>query len=135
VALPMIITQTPLRISFLGGGSDFPDFYASEPGCVLSATIDKYVNVIAKQRFDDLIRVGYTKQEVVESVDELEHELVREAMRITGIERGIEIVTMADVPGHGSGLGSSSTVSVGLLHALWLYQGHLPTREMLAMSI
>jgi len=86
VALPMIITQTPLRISFLGGGSDFPDFYASEPGCVLSATIDKYVNVIAKQRFDDLIRVGYTKQEVVESVDELEHELVREAMRITGIE-------------------------------------------------
>jgi D-glycero-alpha-D-manno-heptose-7-phosphate kinase len=128
----MIITQTPLRISFLGGGSDFPEFYFSEPGCVLSATIDKYVNVIVKRRFDDLIRVGYTKQEVVESVDDLEHELVREAMRITGIEKGIEIATMADVPGRGSGLGSSSAVSAGLLHAMWLYQGWLPTRDMLA---
>jgi len=128
----MIITQTPLRVSLLGGGSDFPDFYAREPGCVLSATIDKYVNVIVKRRYDNLIRVGYTRQEIEPEVSLVRHDLVREAMRLTGVERGVEIVTMADIPSRGSGLGSSSTVTVGLLHALHVYQGWLPTRAELA---
>jgi len=128
----MIITQTPLRISFLGGGTDFPDFYQSEPGCVLSTTIDKYVFVVLKQRFDDMIRVGYTSTEMVDDVANVKHELVREAFSITGIERGVEVATMADIPSRGSGLGSSSTVSVGLLHAMWNYVGQLPSREQLA---
>ncbi|MFN2251652.1 MAG: GHMP kinase [Anaerolineae bacterium] len=128
----MIITQTPLRISFLGGGTDFREYCAVDDGCVLSCTIDKFVNVILKERFDDLIRVGYTRQEMADSVAEIEHDLVREAMRITGIKDGVEIATMADIPGRGSGLGSSSTVSVGLLHAMWTYTGVLPSRRHLA---
>lgn len=128
----MIITQTPLRISFLGGGTDFPAFYASEPGAVLSATIDKYVYVILKPRFDDHIRVGYTRTEMAPDVPSVEHDLVREALRLTGIERGVEVATMADIPAQGSGLGSSSTVTVGLLHAMWTYQRRLPTRAELA---
>lgn len=117
----MIITQTPLRISLLGGGTDFPDFYRREEGCVLSTAIDKYIFVIIKARFDDLIRVGYTRTEMVESVDQIQHDLVREALRLTGIERGVEIATMADIPSQGTGLGSSSTVTVGLLNAMYVY--------------
>jgi D-glycero-alpha-D-manno-heptose-7-phosphate kinase len=128
----VIITQTPLRISFLGGGTDFPAFYAGEPGGVVSSTIDKYIFVILKYRFDDLIRVGYTRTEMVDDVVEVEHDLVREALRITGIEGGVEVATMADIPSRGSGLGSSSSVSVALLHAMWAYRGVLPTREQLA---
>ncbi|MCS6825267.1 MAG: GHMP kinase [Caldilinea sp.] len=119
----MIISQTPLRISFFGGGTDFPDFYAQEPGMVLSSAIDKYIFVIIKERFDDKIRVGYTRTELVDSIDELEHELVRESLRRTGITQGVEINTMGDIPSEGSGLGSSSTVTVGLLHAMYMYLG------------
>lgn len=119
----MIISQTPLRISFFGGGTDFPDFFAQEPGMVLSSAIDKYIFVIIKERFDDKIRVGYTRTELVDSIDELEHELVRESLRRTGITRGVEINTMGDIPSEGSGLGSSSTVTVGLLHAMYMYLG------------
>ena len=119
----MIITQTPLRISFLGGGTDFKDYYTREEGCVLSSAIDKYVFIIIKERFDDRIRVGYTRTEMVDSPDEVQHELVREALRLTGIERRVEIVTIGDIPSQGSGLGSSSTVTVGLLNALYTYLG------------
>ena len=128
----MIITQTPLRISFAGGGTDFRDYYEKEGGAVISSAIDKYIYVIIKERFDDKIRVGYTKTEMVDRVDELEHELARECLRLTGIERGVEIATMADIPSEGSGLGSSSTVTVGLLHALYAYKGALVTPAMLA---
>ena len=119
----MIISQTPLRISFFGGGTDLPGFYHREPGWVLSTAIDKYIYVIVKERFDDRIRVGYTRTELVDSVDEIEHELVRECLRHVGIERRLEISTMGDIPSDGSGLGSSSTVTVGLLNALYLYLG------------
>lgn len=119
----MIISQTPLRISFAGGGTDFKDFYGRDYGAVVSSAIDKYIYVVLKQRFDDKIRIGYTQTEMVESVDEIQHELVREAMRVVGIEKGIEIATMADIPSEGSGLGSSSTVTVGLLNALYAYKG------------
>lgn len=128
----MIITQTPLRISFAGGGTDFRDYYVRSGGAVLSTAIDKYIYVIVKERFDQNIRIGYSRTEMVESVDEIEHELVREAMRKVGITRGIEISTMADIPSEGSGLGSSSSVTVGLLHALHTYNGELVTPERLA---
>lgn len=119
----MIITQTPLRISFAGGGTDFADFYKAEGGCVLSTAIDKYIYVIIKERFDDRIRIGYSRTEMVDSIDEIEHELVRECLRLTGIESGVEISTMADIPSEGSGLGSSSSVTVGLLNAMYAYKG------------
>lgn len=119
----MIISQTPLRISFFGGGTDFRDFYQKEPGMVLSTAIDKYIFVTIKERFDAKIRVGYTRTELVDSVDEVEHELVRECLRRTGITHGVEINTMADIPSEGSGLGSSSTLTVGLLHAMYMYRG------------
>jgi D-glycero-alpha-D-manno-heptose-7-phosphate kinase len=119
----VIITQTPLRISFAGGGTDFADFYKLEGGCVLSTAIDKYIYVIIKERFDDKIRIGYSRTEMVDSIDEIEHELVRECLRMTGITSGVEISTMADIPSEGSGLGSSSSVTVGLLNAMYAYKG------------
>jgi D-glycero-alpha-D-manno-heptose-7-phosphate kinase len=128
----MIITQTPLRISFAGGGTDFADFYKVNGGCVISAAIDKYIYVIIKERFDDKIRVGYSRTEMVDSLDEIEHELVRECLRKTGITRGVEISTMADIPSEGSGLGSSSSVTVGLLNAMYAYKGEIKTADVLA---
>jgi D-glycero-alpha-D-manno-heptose-7-phosphate kinase len=128
----MIITQTPIRVSFLGGGTDFPDYFEREGGCVLSTTIDKYIFVIIKERFDDLIRVGYTKTEIVERVGQVQHELVREALRKTGIIQRVEIATMADIPSEGSGLGASSAVTVGLLNAMYAYLGEVAPAEQLA---
>jgi D-glycero-alpha-D-manno-heptose-7-phosphate kinase len=119
----MIITQTPLRISFFGGGTDFRDYFLREGGWVLSSAIDKYIYVTIKERYDDRIRVGYTKTELVDDIDQLEHELVRECLRHTGITKRVEISTMGDIPSQGSGLGSSSTVTVGLLNAMYTYLG------------
>ena len=128
----MIITQTPLRVSFAGGGTDFKDYYVRDGGTVLSTAIDKYIYVIVKERFDRKIRIGYSRTEMVDSVDEIEHELAREALRKTGVTSGVEIATMADIPSAGSGLGSSSAVTVGMLHALYAYRGELVTPERLA---
>ena len=128
----MIITQTPLRISFAGGGTDFADFYRLDGGCVISSAIDKYIYVIIKERFDDKVRVGYSKTEMVDSIDDIEHELVRECLRKTEITRGVEISTMADIPSEGSGLGSSSSVTVGLLNAMYAYKGELQPADVLA---
>ena len=128
----MIITQTPLRIGLLGGGTDLPGYYREHGGRVLNCAIDKYVYVIVKQRFDDDIYVNYSKKEIVSRVEDLEHELVREAMQMTGVTSGVEITTLADIPSAGSGLGSSSAVTVGLLHALFAYQGRQVSAEELA---
>jgi len=128
----MIITQTPLRISFAGGGTDLPDFYEKHGGAVCSSAIDKFVYCIVKERFDDKIYVNWSKKEIVDSVDQIEHDLVREAMRKVGITKGIEISFLSDIPSEGSGLGSSSTVTVGVLHALYAYIGETPTVERLA---
>jgi len=128
----MIITQTPLRIAFAGGGTDFAGYYEKGGGAVISSAIDKYIYVVIKERFDQKIRVGYTRTEMVDRVEQIEHELVRECLKLTGITSGIEIATMADIPSEGSGLGSSSTVTVGLLHAMYAYQGILVTAETLA---
>jgi len=131
----VIITQTPLRVSFVGGGTDIADFYKHNGGgCVLSTAIDKYVFVIVKERFDDKIYINYSRKEIVDSVDEIQHDLVREAMRLTGVERGVEITTLADVPSEGSGLGSSSSITVGLLNAFHTYMGRLVTAEQLAQE-
>lgn len=128
----MIIVQTPLRISFFGGGTDFPSFFLEEGGCVLSSAIDKYIFVTIKKRFDKKLRIGYTQTEMVDSVDQIQHELIRESLRLTGIEQGVEITTMADIPTEGSGLGSSSTVTVGALHAMYTYLGEIVSAERLA---
>jgi D-glycero-alpha-D-manno-heptose-7-phosphate kinase len=128
----VIIVQTPLRVSLFGGGTDFPDFYRAEGGCVLTTAIDKYVFVTIKRRFDDKLRVGYTRTELVDDVGQVEHELIREAFRVSGIQAGVEITTMADIPSAGSGLGSSGAVTVGALHAMHAYQHEMPSAERLA---
>jgi D-glycero-alpha-D-manno-heptose-7-phosphate kinase len=128
----LIIVQTPLRISFFGGGTDFPAFFMQEGGCVLSSAIDKYIFVTIKQRFDSKLRIGYTQTEMVNEVDQIHHELIRESLRITRIDRGVEITTMGDIPSEGSGLGSSSTVTVGALHAMYAYLGEIVPAERLA---
>lgn len=103
-----------------------------EDGCVLSSAIDKYIFVTVKNRFDKKIRIGYTQTEMVDSLDEIHHELIREALRVTGVDRGIEVTTMGDIPSEGTGLGSSSTVTVGALHALYIYLGEIVSMERLA---
>jgi D-glycero-alpha-D-manno-heptose-7-phosphate kinase len=128
----LIVTQTPLRISFFGGGTDFPDYFLKEEGCVLSSAINKYIFVIIKKRFDDKIRIGYTKTEIVDEIEQIQHELVRECLRKTGIRKGVEISTMADIPSSGSGMGSSSTVTVGLLNAMYHYLAEPKEPETLA---
>ncbi len=128
----MIITQTPLRISFAGGLTDLPDFYRQFGGCVVSTTIDKYIFVIINERFDDKIYLNYSQKEIVDSVDEVKHDLVREAMLMTGVTSGVEITTLADVPSEGSGLGSSSSVTVGLLNALYAFKGDIQPAARLA---
>lgn len=121
----MILTKTPLRISFVGGGSDRPSFYSEEPGVCIAAAIDKYVYVAVNPKYDGSIRAAYSVTENVNSVDELQHELIKEALRFLVIDRGIEIHSIADIPG-GTGLGSSSAFTVGLLAALdgWDDPGH-----------
>ena len=128
----MIISQTPLRISFVGGGTDLKSFYHHEDGMVLSTAIDKYVYVIVKERFDDKIYINYSIKEIVNSVPEIKHQLVREAMKKVGVEKGVEITTLADIPSEGSGLGSSSSITVGLLNALYNYAGVQVTLERIA---
>jgi D-glycero-alpha-D-manno-heptose-7-phosphate kinase len=119
-------------MSFVGGGSDLPAFYCKHQGAVVSTAIDKYVYVNVNKKFDNGVRVGYSKNEEVQSVSEVEHQLVRAAMTMLKIDGGIEITTIADIPSKGSGLGSSSSFTVGLLHALNAYQHRYVSAEKLA---
>ena len=128
----MIITRTPFRISFVGGGTDLPEFYRVEPGAVVSTAINKYMYVIVNKRFTDAIRVSYyAKTEIVDRVEEIQHPIIREALKLVGISKGIEIASVADVHA-GAGLGSSGSFTVGLLNALYAYQGILKSAEELA---
>ena len=131
---PMIISRTPVRVSFCGGGTDLPAYYkgSENGGLVTSMALAKHIHVTVNKRFDDSIRVGYSQTEIVDNFEDLEHELVREAMRLTGVTSGVEITTIADIPSRGTGLGSSSALTVGLLNALHTYAGHTPNAAQLA---
>jgi D-glycero-alpha-D-manno-heptose-7-phosphate kinase len=130
----MMISRTPLRVSFCGGGSDLPAFYrqSTEGGCVTSLSLAAHIHVTVNKRFGDDIRLSYSKTEIVDDFEDLQHELVREAMRITGVTSGVEITTIADIPSRGTGLGSSSAVTVGLLNALHSFAGNHVSPEELA---
>ncbi len=127
----MIITRTPFRISFAGGGTDLSAFYRRESGAVVSTAISKYMYITVNRRFDDTIRISYSRTEIAGSVDEIQHPIVKAALKLTGISGGIEIVSIADIPA-GTGLGSSSSFTVGLLNALYAYQGILKSAQELA---
>jgi len=119
----MIITRTPFRITLGGGGTDLPSYYSKHGGFIFGLGLDKYMYImIGRPIVDEKIRLHYTRSEVVDHVSELRHELAREALRLHGIERGIEISSMADLPA-GTGLGSSSSYLVGLLAGLQRYKG------------
>lgn len=130
----MIISRTPVRVSFCGGGTDVDWFANSEPdgGRVTSLALARHIHVTVNARFDDRVRVSYSKMELVDDFEALEHELVREAMRLTGVTSGVEITTIADIPSRGTGLGSSSTVTVGLLNALHRFAGREVSAAQLA---
>ena len=127
----MIISRTPLRISFVGGGTDLPGFYDEHGGAVVSTAVDKWIHVIVARRFEGDIRVSYSRTEIVPTASELEHELVREGLRATGMPRGLDVVTLADLPS-GTGMGSSSAVMVGTLAALYAFQGVYRSPQALA---
>jgi D-glycero-alpha-D-manno-heptose-7-phosphate kinase len=113
----LIVTRTPLRIPLGGGGTDLPSYYRSFGGFLVSAAINKYIYITVNKRFEDSIRVSYSRTEIVDCVDEIEHPIVREAMKLLGVGPGLEIVSIADLPSN-TGLGSSGSFTVGLLQAL-----------------
>jgi D-glycero-alpha-D-manno-heptose-7-phosphate kinase len=127
----MIISRTPFRISFAGGGSDLAAYYNQEPGAVLSTAIDKHIYIAVKDHFEQTFRVSYSQTEIVEKADQIQHRIVRESLGMLGVVRGLEIVSMGDLPAR-TGLGSSSSFTVGLLHALHALQGAVASPETLA---
>jgi len=127
----VIISQAPYRVSLAGGGTDLPAFYRHEVGAVLSMAIQRHMCVTVSHRFDETTRVAYTRTEIAATLDEIEHEIAREALRMTGLGRHLEITTVGDVPA-GTGMGSSSTLTVGLLQALYGYKGEVVGAERLA---
>lgn len=130
----MIISRTPFRLSFVGGGSDLPAFCDQRMGAVLSVTLDRSMYLSAHPFHDaDRIHLRYSKSELVSRPEDVAHPIVREALGLCGVARGIEISSSADVPA-GTGLGSSSTFTVGLLHVLAAYQGKHVSREQLAST-
>jgi D-glycero-alpha-D-manno-heptose-7-phosphate kinase len=114
----MIITRTPLRVSFVGGGTDLPGYADKNGGNVISTTIDKYVYVTLNEKFDGKVSLRYSETECVDNIDDLQHDIVRECLKMYSVENGVEIVTISDVPMKGTGLGSSSALTVGLITAL-----------------
>ena len=127
----MIISQTPYRVSFAGGGTDLPAFYRREYGAVLSTAIDQHMYVTIHRRFEPTIRVSYSRTETSSTLEGVQHELVREAMRQAEIDEPLEITTIGDVPA-GTGMGSSSSLTVGLLNALYAYQHRVVSPRLLA---
>ncbi|MEC9117935.1 MAG: GHMP kinase [Candidatus Thermoplasmatota archaeon] len=130
----MLISRTPVRASFCGGGTDLAAFYQNHPdgGAVTSLAMARYLYVTVNPRFDNSIRISYSSMEFVDDINEIQHELVREAMRSTGVTHGIEVTTIADIPSRGTGLGSSSAVTIGLLNALSSLAGNPMSSEELA---
>ena len=129
----MIVARTPFRLSFAGGGSDLPSFYQEEEGAVLSTALNKYMYITANKRFDQTIRLSYSKTEICESVNQIEHPIFKHVLKTYVPQGGVELISMADIPS-GSGLGSSSSFTVGLLHALKGHLGQFQTAEDLAQE-
>ena len=127
----MIITRTPLRISLGGGGTDAPSFFRQQPGFVLSAAIDKYIYVAINSRFVPDFLLKYSALEQVDAIEDIQHNIIREAFDLLDIRPGIEVVTLADIPA-GTGLGSSGSFTVGLLHTLHAMRHQHVGRRMLA---
>jgi D-glycero-alpha-D-manno-heptose-7-phosphate kinase len=130
----MIISRTPFRISFAGGGTDLPSYYLKDEGQVISTTIDKYIYVAVKRQTaiaEHKFRINWSKVEFKNSVDDIEHPIVREALKMMKIDFPLEISTFADIPAK-TGLGSSSSFAVGLLHALYALKGEMVTKGNLA---
>ena len=130
----MIISRTPFRISFFGGGTDYPEWYRQHGGSVLGATIDKYCYLTCRYLppfFEHRIRVVYSHIENCHTIDEIRHPVVREVLRYLKMNRGIEIHHDGDLPAR-SGMGSSSSFTVGLLHALYALKGHMLSKQQLA---
>lgn len=128
----MIITRTPFRVSFVGGGSDLREFYYKNGyGAVVSTAINRYMYIVIHPYFHDKIRLKYSKTEDVENIEEIQHPIVRECLKKVQVEKGIEITSFADAPA-GTGLGSSSSFTVGLLNALYAYKGKVVSKERLA---
>ena len=118
----MIISKTPFRMSYVGGGTDIKAFYQEEPGAVVSTSINKHMYITVHEKFDEGIRIAYSNVEEVKSIADIEHPLVRECLKLTKVNGGVEITSTADIPGKGTGLGSSSSYTVGLLHALYAFK-------------
>lgn len=132
----MVITRTPFRISFFGGGTDYPAWYEENGGAVISTTIDKYCHISCRympQFFDHKSRIAYSKVELVKSTEEIQHPVVRAALNFLNINEGMEIHNFDDLPAR-SGMGSSSSFAVGILHALLVLKGEKPTKEELALK-
>jgi len=132
----MIITRTPFRISFFGGGTDYPVFYKEHGGAVISTSINKYCYITCRYLppfFDHKFRIRYTKREETQTIDEIAHPSVRECLKYMEIERGVEILHTSDIPAM-SGIGSSSSFTIGLLNALYYLRGEVVTKRKLAFD-
>ncbi len=127
----MIITRTPVRISLGGGGTDLASYYSKHGGFLVAVAIDKHIFVTVNKRFEDSFRISYSKTEIVDNIKEIRHPIVREGLRLLDYERGLEITTIADVPAN-TGLGTSSSFTVGLLNALHTYKRESITMKALA---
>lgn len=124
--MSMIISRTPFRISYVGGGTDFPDFFLRNKlgGQVISTTINKYIYITITEKFDGKIHLRYADTECVDKVDDIKHNIFRECLKMTQITHGVELTSISDIPCHGSGLGSSSAFTVGSLKALYAFKGY-----------
>ncbi len=128
----MIIARSPLIISLRGGGTDLPSYYKEHEGFLISAAIDKYVYILVHETFGEEMLIKYSKQERVTSLEEIQHPIIREALKLLDIPpKKLEICSMADIPA-GTGLGSSSTFTIGLLKALHAYKGDIVSTRTLA---
>jgi D-glycero-alpha-D-manno-heptose-7-phosphate kinase len=132
----MIISRTPFRISFFGGGTDYPAWYKDHGGMVLGATIDKYCYLTCRYLppfFKHRIRVVYSQIENCQTIDEITHPAAREVLRFLGMDRGVEVHHDGDLPAR-SGMGTSSSFTVGLLHGLYALKGYMPSKKQLALE-
>ena len=125
----MIVSRTPLRMSFVGGGSDLPSYYRQKGGAVLSTSVDKYMYVTVNKKFDNGIRLSYSITENESNIQQIKHPVVRNTLELLDIQGGVEITSISDITSQGSGLGSSSSYTVALLHALYAYKGKSASKE------